>query len=186
MDLLTAATNVASLKKFVEEDMTSHFVTLQFGAAANALSGIEHAKDKKSVYWSAINHLESVEQGLKSDLTSIMRENNAADYLYVSAIKAAIYMYMGEKDLAEKCCDDSLQVVRTHNINFAKASSGSDLLAANNPVNWYKLVRRENAPLTKARWTFDAHTFWQRLIGRKADFTLHSPQGFGPDGPAPL
>jgi hypothetical protein len=171
MDLLTAATNAASLKKFIEEDITSHLVRLEFGAAAGALSGLELAQDKASVYWSAINHLESVEESLKSQLRSYKRNEATCKYIYVSALKAAIYKYLGEDRLVQKCLNDTLAVVRTQNINAEKYQL-SDMFAAWKPSTWTSLYDYYHSELGKAAQEFNPTEYWKTMTGREESFYL--------------
>jgi hypothetical protein len=169
MDLLSAVHTSLALKEFIEKDMVAHLVSIELNATANALSGLEKAKDKKSVYWSAINHLEVVEQALKSRLDATDKFVCAKEYVYVSALKAVIYKYLGEDGLVQKCCDDSLEVVKIHNYN-EEHHQFKNFFQSWNPFGWFSLRRYLTSSLGKAASNFDAEIFWKQLAKRNESF----------------
>lgn len=171
MDLLIAVSNIASLKKFIEKDLVSLLISLELGAAAQALSGLDSAKDKRSVYWSTINHLEVVEQGLIHKLKTSRRFDAAKQYIYISSLKAAIYKYLQEDGLVEKCFKDSLEVVEIHNVN-AKKKEFSDIFSAWNPLGWFEMIRFRKSEIGKMSLDFNAREFWQRFAEKNGSFGL--------------
>jgi hypothetical protein len=171
MDLLSAVHTSLALREFIEKDIISHLVSIELNAAASALSGIDKAVDKRSVYWSAINHLEVVEQALVSKLDSSNRFEAAKKYVYISALKAAIYKYLGEDGLVQKCCDDSVKVVKTHNYN-EENHQFANIVKSWNPFGWIELRRYLTSTLGKVASSFDANKFWKELANRNEYFDL--------------
>jgi len=171
IDLISAAHSAASLKHFIEQDIASHLITLQFNAAAATLEGLQHAKDKKFVCWSVINHIEDVEQGLISKLKSPNHFQAAKQYIYASALKASLYKYLNEVSLVQKCCDDTLFVVNTHNRNVENSVLPDSYLLWN-PAYWFYMYRYNHSNIGKIADSFDAQKFWRIVANREENFGL--------------
>jgi hypothetical protein len=173
MDLLSAAKSAASLKQFLEEDILSLLASIEYNAAANALASAKCAEDKKSVYWSAINHLETAEESLKQQLKSYDRHSAAQKYIFIAAVKATILRHLGEEALVLKCFEETLTVVRLQHEN-EKKSQFKDLFSSWNPQNWIALRKYLHSNFGKQASSFDARLFWKQLIGRDGSFGLLS------------
>ncbi|MXN91105.1 hypothetical protein GR160_07665 [Flavobacterium sp. Sd200] len=171
MDLLSAANNAASIKKFVEQDLVSLLIDLQFNAAASTLSGVEKAIDKKSVYWSAITNFNVAQEGLKRKLTSKNRFEVAKQFIYLSALIATIYKYLGEDGLVEKCYDDTLEVVKTQRVNEKKYEI-IDNFSAWLPKNWIESNRIRGSVFGQRSLRFDAQEFWRQLSNKSESLLL--------------
>lgn len=171
MELLTAIQSLRALKSFIENDLTTLLTSLELRAAAHALEGIERAKDKRSVYWSAINHLEVAEQGFISKLESSQNFDVAKQYLFLSSVKSTIYKYLEEDGLVEKCFEDSLKVVNLQH-TYAKKNEIRDVFLAWNPKNWITSYRFRNSVIGKKSLAFDAGRFWKILIDKSENFGL--------------
>ena len=171
MDLISAAQNFSKLKKFIERDLHSLFVKIHLDAAASALSGLDYAKNKYKVCWSAINHLEVVEQTLKAQLRGVSRFEATKKYLYVSALKSLIYKYINEDNLVNKCCDDSLYVVKQHN-EYTESRQLFDIVGFWNSIAWGKLIRFHNSDFGKKARSFNATNFWKENLDRNEFFGL--------------
>jgi len=171
MELLSAIQNVASLKKFMEEDFVSLLISIELNAVTNALSCLERAKDKKSVYWSAINHIEVIEEGLKNRLGTVNRFNVAKEYIFISSIKATIYKYLGEDGLVEKCYEDTISVVEMHNKN-AKKHELLDVVSWWNPKNWFDTFSFGKTEIGRKSLGFDGKQFWEIMANKNGSLGL--------------
>lgn len=162
MDLLAAIKTTHSLKKFVEEDLVDLLIGINFSAASNALQDVALAVDKRSAYWSAINHLQSTEEGFKRQLKTARRHDAAKGYIYISALKATIFRYIGEDKLIGKCLNESLAVLADHN-RYTQSQQISDMFAWWNPTNWIGFIKFMNSDFGRAARSFDAESFWKEM-----------------------
>jgi hypothetical protein len=156
VDLVSAARTASAIKKLVEQDLADVLAQLDLNAAARSLSALDKARDKRAVYWSAINHIESGEEKLRSGLNSGGHEKAAQMYFQASALKALLYRYLGEEELARKCFEDSKEVMAEHNRLAATFMvQMRQTVAAWNPGFWF------DSPAVKAARVFRPSKFWE-------------------------
>ena len=156
VDLVSAAKTADAIRKLVEQDLGQVLTQLDLGAAARALSGLESAKDKRAVYWSAVNHIESAEEKLRAGLKSGQHDRAAQMYFHASALKAILYRYLGEEGLARKCFEDSLAIVEEHNrLAGTIGVQFRQTVGAWNPANWFA------SPAERMARDFRPSRFWE-------------------------
>ena len=157
-DLIAAVRTASTIKRLVERDLGQILIDADLDAASAALSGLERARDKRSVYWSTINHVESAEAKLRGRLKTGDALSSAQVLFYLSAIKALIFRYLDEEGLARKCLTDSLDIVETYNRNVQgfRVQIGY-VLSFWNPTRW--LASGSN--VRKTADAFRPAEFWE-------------------------
>ena len=168
MELLAAVQSLTTLKRFIEKDLLGHLASIQLSAAAATLANVSYANDKKSVYWSCINHLEDAEAIYMSKINTGERDEACRHYYYISALKATIYKYLGEERLMVKCCDDCIELERQ------RVNNDRGTIEAYNPRFMFSLLRTvlsKNELQIRAR-RFDSNEFWKTICDRKTNFSL--------------
>jgi hypothetical protein len=161
-DLLAAARTTAALTKFIEEDLVGLMAQLDISAAGIALSGIPSARDKRSAWWSAVNHLEGAESKLRSRMKTASAFDSAQTYLYISAIKALIFRYLGEERLIAKCLEDSKDIVQAQQrFESTFMSQIKGVASLFKPSTWVEAIRRSG--LRRAARDFRPEPFWEAM-----------------------
>jgi hypothetical protein len=113
MDLFATAGSARAIAKFVEGGGLSNAVAdLGIEAAEDALSKVNHADDKRSQVWSAVNHLESAQVAAKDAfqrgkmvlfyLRSLKGMEVLTKRAYIFGLQAICYRYLGEKELMDR------------------------------------------------------------------------------------
>ncbi len=181
MDLVGAAKTINTIRQFMKEDLASLLARYDLVAAQNSLAQVDHAIDKRAVYWSTLNHLEAAEAKYEGQLKGSQRFQAAQALIYIASIRAIILTYLGEPHLVRGCLERSLLVVKTQNDNAWKTQSQiADVFAAWNPANMYGLWRYIRSPLGQAARSFKANDFWVTL-GHPGPHMLDLDPGPDPD-----
>jgi hypothetical protein len=159
VDLISAIQSTTLLAKYMRDDLPRELASCDLRAAANAIKNISSAKDQKSVYWSAINHLESAESKLEPKNGKYDHFQNAHNLIYLASIRAAIYKFLDEPGLINTAGRKCVDIAKSHNESQTTASTqGKNVVRAWNPFNWFG----SSGFIGSAR-TFDYQRFWSIL-----------------------
>lgn len=164
MDLLTVVRTSAAISRFVEKDLRAYLGVLDMQAASNALQSAQLANDKRSAYWSVVNHLESAESKFQEGLNTPHRFQAAQSVVYTLALKAIVYRYLGEEELVKRCFEASADTVaRQNELAWKGSNQFLDIFSWWNPGNWAKMIRFNSSELGKEAKSFAPEPFWKEL-----------------------
>jgi hypothetical protein len=162
MDLIKIARNSTAISKFLQEDLSAYLTRCDLLAASNALKEAGMAIDKRSAYWSVVNHLEAAEAKCESAMSGITRSQTAEVLIYIAAIRALVLKDLGEHRLVRGALDKSLRIVEKYNRDH-DAHEMSDIVSSWNPANWVSLWRHLNRSPGREAGEFNANDFWVAL-----------------------
>jgi hypothetical protein len=177
IDLVLAAESVNKLFEFVEGGaLESTLADLGLVAAKDALSKVPHAEDKRAQVWSAVNHLEEAESGLRR---TIQTRGNRLMFVnqpgfremidkrrYILGLMAVCYRYLGERALTERTlstipgADEGYDVRLEENYEM--------LLNFISPAFW-KAGYQSNWGETEGRYKYDIPSFSRSLLATWGD-----------------
>jgi tetratricopeptide (TPR) repeat protein len=117
LDVITALRAARSVQQFVEAGgLEDAVASIDVKAAQEALRKVNMARDPRAQVWSAVNHLEGAEEAARRAamnwrlhyFNELSGEVADERHVYVLALLAICYKYLGEFQL----CDDALDKAR--------------------------------------------------------------------------